>query len=186
MSRKQKILLASSLFFLVLLGVGLFVNYILNNMVTALNAPKVDYHLLMPSDSTTDEETNNSPSNVTDNTKGTINRPSGNLPVEPVESDNRDINNHYITQDIQKKVDKPIEKKDLINAATIILKNLSVEEINYIYKVGKKNSYTKEELQKVREILTTNLSDDDIEVLRSLGGKYGKKLRILDPNVEIN
>lgn len=185
MFRRQKILLASSLFLFVLLGVGLFANYLLNNMITALNAPKIDNNLLIPSDSTTNEETSNSTSNVIDNTQETASGPTDYFLTKPINSDNQDINNHDIVQEVQKKIDKPIEKKDLINAAKIILENLSLEEINYLYKIGKKDTYTKEEYQKAREILITNLSDKDIEVLCSLGRKYGKTLKILDPNSEI-
>lgn len=181
MSRKQKILVASGLFIILIVSGGFFVNYLLNNMVTTINSPQVDYDLLVANDTDEDVIDGDSRSDGTSRVEGE--KPSSPSPNST--SNSNDSLNQDIARDVQNKIGRPIEKKDIIAAGKIIIKNLSLEEINYLYKVGKKDSYTKEELRKTRQILTTNLSAEEIKVLRSLGGKYGKALRVLDVNVEI-
>jgi len=87
--------------------------------------------------------------------------------------------------EVQKKVDRPVEKEDLVRAGLIILRKLNTEEISYLYRVGRQDSCTREELIRSREILLNKLSEDDIRTLRTIGAKYGKPLRILDPNVKL-
>lgn len=87
--------------------------------------------------------------------------------------------------EVQARIDKPISRKDMIKGGLIILSSLSREEINYIYEIGKKGHPSQEEMLKVREILINNLSPEDIGTLKELGAKYGKNLRILDPEVPI-
>ena len=86
---------------------------------------------------------------------------------------------------MQEKLDRPLEKKDLLKAGLIILRKLDKEEINYLYRVGTQDSCTREELRRVREILLGKLSPQEISTLKEIGAKYGKQLRILDPDVQL-
>lgn len=92
--------------------------------------------------------------------------------------------NKTIANDVQKKISRPIEKKDLVKAGVIILRKLNSEEINYLYKIGKKDNYSREEYLHARDILLNKLSSEDIDTLQELGMKYGKDLNILDPELK--
>lgn len=88
--------------------------------------------------------------------------------------------NTQIADDVMAKVGRPIDKTDMVKAGLIILKRLSGEEISYLYNVGRKGSMTADERVKVRKILSTKLSDDDVTTLKALGKKYGRSLTVLD------
>lgn len=119
--------------------------------------------------------------------------PPGTLPGSQAETaseggtqgDGTSHSNQEISDAVQEKVDQPLEKKDLLRAGLIILRKLDKEEIGYLYRTGTKDSYTREELQHVRKILLGKLTAQEIETLKEIGDKYGKKLRILDADVPI-
>ena len=93
--------------------------------------------------------------------------------------------NPNLTETLQDKLDHPPDKKDLLKAGLIILRKLDKEEIGYLYQVGARGSCTKEELQHIREILLGALSQQEISTLKEIGAKYGKQLRILDAGVQL-
>jgi hypothetical protein len=76
---------------------------------------------------------------------------------------------------IQTRLDKPIERSDKIKVALILIKNLSVDEITYFYDLITLG-YNKDDIRKARTILSANLSEEDMEILRSMADKYGFKL----------
>lgn len=76
---------------------------------------------------------------------------------------------------IQTRLDKPIERSDKIKVALILIKNLSVDDITYFYDLITLG-YTKEDIRRARTILSANLSEEDMEILRSMADKYGFKL----------
>jgi hypothetical protein len=86
-----------------------------------------------------------------------------------------------VAERIMAKIGQPVAKDDLLKGATIIMNKLDEEEIRFIYKVACNEEPTPEEMQEVRRILLSKLSPEDIDTLKALGAKYGKKLRILDP-----
>ena len=88
-----------------------------------------------------------------------------------------------ITGAVQQKLDRPLDKKDLLQAGMVILRKLSSEEISYIYNIGIQDHYAREELWHIREILLAKLSPGDIRTLKEIGAKYGKQLRILDADI---
>lgn len=77
-----------------------------------------------------------------------------------------------------------VDKVDYLKATGVILNKLSKDEIKYLFGRAKANN-SKEELRKIREILLSKLTSEDVRILREIGKRYGKKLNILDPNVEI-
>lgn len=87
--------------------------------------------------------------------------------------------------EVQARLNRPVNRKDLIKAGLILVGSLSREQLNYVYEVGRKDRPSREELIQVRDILLNNLSPEDIAALRELGGSYGKSLHILDPSVPI-
>lgn len=76
---------------------------------------------------------------------------------------------------IQTKLDKPIERKDKIKVALILIKNLSIDDMTYFYDLITLG-YTKEDIRRARTILSANLNEEDMEILRSMADKYGFKL----------
>ena len=76
---------------------------------------------------------------------------------------------------IQTKLDKPIERKDKIKVALILIKNLSIDDMTYFYDLITLG-YTKEDIRRARTILSANLNEEDMEILRSMADKYGFNL----------
>ncbi len=73
---------------------------------------------------------------------------------------------------IQTKLDKPIERKDKIKVALILIRRLSVDEITYFYDLITLGNYTSEDIRRARAILSDNLNEEEMETLRSLAKKY--------------
>ncbi|NLL87264.1 MAG: hypothetical protein GX229_12370 [Syntrophomonadaceae bacterium] len=94
---------------------------------------------------------------------------------------NKSSDEALVAERIMAKIGQPVSKDDLLKGATIIMNKLDEEEIRFIYKVACNEEPTPEEMQEVRRILLSKLSPEDIDTLKALGAKYGKKLRILDP-----
>lgn len=205
MSRQNKLIIAA---FLILVPVCLvlYLNYLLDNIISGLYVPQVKTQLVstlppdsaapdgsgqIPGKSNSGSETSSgevpgakSPSSVpAAGTPSGSGKDSNKLPTAGVKVDNPQAQD--IAGGVQEQINKPLEKKDLLNAAVIILKKLSWDEIEYLYQSGSKASRTAEEERKIRSILLAKLSPEDTKVLRELGAKYGKKLEILDPNVPI-
>lgn len=80
---------------------------------------------------------------------------------------------------------KPIEVKDAADVAAILMKSgLSLKEIKFL--VGQADEkLSNEEKQKIRDLLLSKLSKEEIADLRSIATQYGKKLYILDPDYPI-
>ena len=203
MKKKYKLFIVIGVLLNVLLCGGLYLNYKLDRLVASLNAPGVLFVDAeappLPDDGDAGEAA--SPSVVVHN--GGTAKPVGqgstyydpsanqggaspreisdNSPTAPVEPPD----NTQIVGSVAQKVDKPLDKTDLIKAGFIILRKLNSEEIAFLYRVGNNSEVTREELVKTREMLLSKLSPEDIATLRQLGDKYGKELRILDPSVPI-
>ncbi|MFF2890543.1 hypothetical protein [Paenibacillus sp. NPDC057967] len=78
-----------------------------------------------------------------------------------------------------------IETQDAVDVAAILLNSgLSFKEISYLQ--GNANyDLSNEEKQKIRDLLLSKLSAEEIELLRSITVKYGKSLHILNPDYPI-
>lgn len=74
---------------------------------------------------------------------------------------------------IQNRLDKPIERKDKIKVALILLKRLSTEEIIYFYDLITLGEYSDKDIRRAQNILADKLNDDEIATLKSMTKKYG-------------
>lgn|GEM_PF-1326355 len=200
MNRRKKLIIAM---FLVAVPVALvlYVNYLLNNLVSGLYVP------VNPSRQTVEvaqgEKTGTGqqvvPTEISPNSKAGENEPVSPSTNEPgiTTVDTRSNGNSQISSkpntesgqeivsSVQQQLNRPVDKQDLLKAATTIMRKLSWEEIGYLYSVGNEQNRSPEELKKTREVLLQKLTPQDVEVLRALGKKYGKTLNILDPSVPI-
>ncbi|OCT10711.1 hypothetical protein A8709_23015 [Paenibacillus pectinilyticus] len=80
---------------------------------------------------------------------------------------------------------KPIKTQDALDVAALLLKSgLSLKEVYYLTGEAKSDMST-EEKQKIRDLLLSKLTDDEIKALRAITKQYGKGLLILDPNYPI-
>lgn len=78
-----------------------------------------------------------------------------------------------------------IETQDAVDVAAILLNSgLSLKEISYLQGNASYDLST-EEKQKIRDLLLSKLSDEEIELLRNITVKYGKSLHILNPEYPI-
>lgn len=186
MSGKKKAFIAVGILLNIVLCAGLYVNYKLDQVVSSLTHPGVlftEAGSSSPEDdgltdgSMGDNDANNGPDASAD---GSGNRSDDSSSDGSTTGDGASPSNVKIAGDVQKKIGKPIEKNDLLKAGLIIIRRLDSDEISFLYQVGRKDSYTQEELQQARKILTTKLSSEDRAVLKALGQKYGKELNVLD------
>lgn len=83
-----------------------------------------------------------------------------------------------IAREVEARVDRPVDKTDLMRVGLILVRRLDRSEINYLYNVGKKGSYTAAEVAKTREILT-KLTPRDRKVLEEMAEKYDQPLFLL-------
>ncbi len=81
-------------------------------------------------------------------------------------------------QQINESVQKPVEKKDMLSAGAILMKRLSMQEINWLYKVGNSPKKDPEEVKKAKELLQSRLTPEDLEALKEMGSKYGKNISL--------
>lgn len=99
--------------------------------------------------------------------------------------------------EIPKIIEKPVEKaselvggkdinsQDAIDVAAILLNSgLSLKQIAYLQGNATYDLST-EEKQKIRDLLLSKLSAEEIEMLRKITSKYGKNLNILNPDYPI-
>ena len=93
--------------------------------------------------------------------------------------DSEKLRNDQIIEVIREKLGTEVDKNDLFQAGSIILKKLSSEEISYVFQVGRKDKRSPEEMAKVKEILQDKLTSEEIKILQDLGVKYGKNLSFL-------
>jgi hypothetical protein len=199
--RQEKIFVTIGILLTVIICGGLYINHQLDRLVTAISRPGLLF--VYPEDETIfspdkmpgvpgteaslpDEQQPGShrPGDDGDKSGSGVNIPTKNNAPEGSNSAGGHLE-HEITAAVQQKLDRPLEKKDLLKAGLVILRKLSTEEISYLYRIGTQDSYTREELQRVREILLAKLSPQEIRTLKEIGAKYGKQLRILDPDVQL-
>ncbi len=209
MQRKQTWFIVIGVVLIVLISGGFYVNYQLDHLVAALNRPgwlfvetesedealtvgleeEYEYVDTQPGSKVNRDHRVPSAGSNQDGTGSNApgETPSSNGDTRSVDArqESPPASNQQVASGVQDKVGKPIEKTDLIKAGLIIIRKLDGEEISYLYRVGNKDSYTKEELKRSREILLGKLTPEDINTLRELGGKYGKTLRVLDASVPI-
>ena len=74
---------------------------------------------------------------------------------------------------IQTKLNKPIERKDKIKVALILIKRLSVDDVTYFYDLITLGNYTSEDIRHARAILSANLNNEDKETISIIAEKYG-------------
>ncbi|GFN32762.1 hypothetical protein [Paenibacillus xylaniclasticus] len=78
-----------------------------------------------------------------------------------------------------------IEGQDALDVAAILLNSgLSLRDIRYL-QGNATYDLTTEEKQHIRELLLNKLKPDEIELLRTITSKYGKTLKILEPDYPI-
>lgn len=179
MQRIQKIFIIIGLFIIILISVGICLNTYINHILLTLKQSSISLpdeggknYLEAEADFPV-EAGKECPMNETASADLEID--NSNYPGIDMGYSEKEA----IVNDVQQKINRPIEKTDLIKAGVIILRKLNAEEINYLYKLGQKDSFNRKEYLQARGILLKKLSAEDINTLRELGQKYGKELNIL-------
>lgn len=185
--RKQVIFVTVGLVLIFVVSGGIYLNYQLDRVVKSLSRPGLlfvdtettagmdDTDITNPADGTSDGADSGSSSDIpgTSGTPGKI--PGGSSASGTIDTGTQGV----IVDGVESKVGRPIENKDLLRAGLIILKRLDRNEISYLFEVGSQDNYSKEDLQQIRKVLKSKLTDEDIAVLQALGSKYGKTLKVL-------
>ncbi len=194
MSGKMKIFISVGIILNILLCSGFYLYYRLDQVVTSLGQPGILFReaQLSPnvdnefSADTIDDNMPGDDDRSSDTYSGSITYNAGEDYSQPVQMDGYGPgsvesrpSNDQIISDVQNKVGRPIEKKDLIRAGLIILRRLDMDEISFLYQAGKKDTHSPEEMQQARKILLDKLTSEDINILKELGSKYGKELDFL-------
>lgn len=177
MQRKKRLFITIGILINLLLVAGIYVNYRLDKMVAHLNQPGVfmqEVPVNQEDSPAADSGDKPAGSTVRDDRRSTA--PA--LPSPQKKSSQ--LNGQDIATGVQSKVNRPIEKKDLISAGLIVVRRLEWQEIDYLYRVGIKDKQSPEEIRQVRHILQSRLSPEEIKELQKMGRKYGRGLTFLD------
>jgi len=78
--------------------------------------------------------------------------------------------------------------EDYFTIGKITLTKLGPSEIKFLFSSTKDDLFINssvEELKRVRSIIFSKLSSDDIATIKAIGNKYGKEMKILDPNIDV-
>jgi len=185
MKPKAKITLMIGLFIIILVSSGIY----LNNKLDPLLQQPGGFWLGQDVIGSNDSDTSSSVDQESESTEGNEKAGVKAGVQSAAKSNNSQLNssrtgNESLVTDLQKKVGQPIEKIDLLKASMILMRKLSAEDISYLSKVAMQNSYSQEDYQHSQEILVNRLSADDINTLKKLGEKYGKDLKILNPDAK--
>lgn len=163
----EKVFIVAGLVIILLVSGGIYINNKLNRLFDNTGMIGV---ILSEESSVRDEVIESNPDE-----KPESGRQGSKIENQPSVSAEDLIFDDDIEAIVQTKLDKPIERKDKIKVALILIRNLSVDEISYFYDLLT-TGYTKEDIRKVRAILSANLNAEDMEVLRSMAAKYGFNL----------
>jgi len=153
---------------------AIVINYELNKVIDKINTPLLrddSFHGSHTPHSTNADNKSDSAGNDNQELKGNNNTPDSGRSTPPSQTE--------ILNSIQNRVNKPIEKADLLKAGAIIMRKLDTEEINFLYHVGTKSNPTTEEITQAKKILTSKLTAEERDTLYKMGLKYGKNLTFL-------
>ncbi len=170
MKKIEKLFIVAGLVIILLVSGGIYMNNKLNRLFD--NAAFIGVILSEASPVKEEAVVESSPDEETGSTQT---RPDYNTTPRPSVSAEDLLHDEDIEAIIQTKLDKPIERKDKVKVALILIRNLSADDITYFYDLIT-TGYTKEDIRKVRAILSANLNAEDMEVLRSMTVKYGFNL----------
>lgn len=97
-----------------------------------------------------------------------------------------------IPEQVQEKAEalagRKVEVKDWIKVAEILVGKMSLSEIKFLFDSAKDNIFLNssvEELKKIRKIIFSKLSAQDLEAIRTIGRKYNKDMKIIDPDISV-
>jgi hypothetical protein len=196
MRRKKVIFITVGILLNVVLCVGLFINYQLNKLTREINMALTAFEAVSEEpgaqvDILEEGALEPGGDGYAPSPQVTGNGAAGAAPSDDTKSPQpgqkvEKAKSSQIVSGVQEKVNRPIQKEDLMKAGLIFVRRLSWDEITFLYNVGSKDQYSAEELQQARDILLTKLTPEELKEIRALGGKYGKNLLILDPNVPID
>lgn len=181
MKFKQKLFVVIGLFLILAVSGGIYVNCKLNQLVNSLNQTGNLYSDSNSSAASGDDSSTSGSAgsgragtsgggNLSNGINGSSGIGSGAV-SRPSSSD--------IARGALSKVNRPVEKEDLIKAGFIVLRRLDSDEISYLYAVGMEDNHSPAEINKVRKILQAKLTPEELEEMQFLGAKYGKNLDFL-------
>jgi hypothetical protein len=184
------IVLGSILILLLLTAV--YINYMMDRVVKAINRPGIvfsDPDFSSTPEESWDEEKASEEKTNEDRKEGWPQSSPRSESVqqgfsEVLPADDTPLKQEAIKKDdiitgVQEKIDRPVDKSDLVKAGMIILRRLNWSEIEYLYKAGSKEQMSDEELRKIHKVLRSRLTSDEIKVMQDLARKYGKDLDFL-------
>jgi len=85
-------------------------------------------------------------------------------------------------------VSKPVSSDDFLTATSAILGKLSISEMKYIFDSARSDFWVVtplEEINNIRSILFSKLTDEDLNTLHQLGQKYGRSMTILNKDIDV-
>lgn len=107
---------------------------------------------------------------------------------EPVEEKVPSIIPKQVQSKAETLAGQKVAVKDWIKVADILVGKLGMSEIRFLFDSAKDDVFLNssvEELEKVRSILFSKLSAQDLETIRTIGRKYNKDMKIIDPNISV-
>lgn len=191
MRNYKKIFIGVIVLFNVILGIGLYANYQLNNRDLLSNLPE-----MVSTDNGTDQQpgedgpNSNPDPDLNDSTaehEGERNQPwwnallsrftgskAGSQAAEEKPSDQE------ILKLAEKQLGQPVDKSDVVKVAAILVKRLESEELSFIYQMTKETKHSSQDIKKAKQILQNRLTPEELRLVQDVGLKYGKKLSFIN------
>lgn len=175
LEKKQKLFIIVGSVLLVVFGLSVYVNHQLDTFIKAWNSVGTPI-------AGTGEPGPQDPGNKDPDDPEDPGGSSWSFERQPSENKNEEDLPSFedIARDVQARVNRPVEKTDMLRVGLILVRRLDRSEITYLYNVGKRGTYSPEEVNKTRRILTSKLTEHDLEVLQEMAEKYEQPLFFME------
>ena len=167
---KQKVFIAVSLLLIAVVTGGIVINQQLNKVLISIN------NIPVPTSESEPGDRNLSPAEENNHQDVTNNRDNYQAPHQYT-GDSSNISQADLMAAVQSQI--PITKTDMATIGIILLRNLSWDEITWIYQIAQGKITDKEEKARAKELLQMRLNDEDKKTIREIGSKYGQRLSFL-------
>lgn len=169
----------------ILLAVGIYTHYELNNremlsnpeMVSTDNdnrQPEGEDNSKADSDSSPDNQNHSEPKSQKPWWTSLFSR------LAPSGADNPSVDkpsNQDMLKLAEKQLGQPVDKSDVAKVAAIFIKRLDGEELSFIYKqVTQEGKPSSADIRKAKQILQNKLTTEELELVQEVALKYGKRI----------
>ncbi|MGI6413062.1 MAG: hypothetical protein ACOXZ5_05350 [Syntrophomonadaceae bacterium] len=184
--KNKKVFMGLAILVNVLLCLGLYINYQINNRSALISTPEpvTNNHITNSGNSekiNAGSGDNTEPDNLNDSPEALESKPWWSSFVtevsEPDAKGGSEPTPEEITEIAETQLGKPVKKSDIVKVGAILVRKLSQEELTFCYNVAKNSDPSPTDIKKVKEILKDRLTSEELKLVQETGMKYGKKMK---------